>query len=263
MQDITVTGLTPIRINVLGVGVSAINMNGALTRIAAALTKKDKGYVCVTGVHGVSEAQRDSAFRSILNGAFLNTPDGMPLVWVGRLKGQRHMDRVYGPDLMLAVMELSERTGWRHFFYGGANGTADQLKSKLEARFPKLQIVGSYEPPFRPLNAEEQTGLKERVCSAKPDVIWVGLSPPKQERFMAEYLDKLDVTLMFGVGAAFDFHAGSVQQAPRWMQRSGLEWAYRLYREPRRLWKRYFKNNPLFIARIFCQFLGLKKYPLA
>jgi N-acetylglucosaminyldiphosphoundecaprenol N-acetyl-beta-D-mannosaminyltransferase len=132
----------------------------------------------------------------------------------------------------------------------------------LLARFPKLQITGTYEPPFRPLNDAEQEQLRDTVRLARPDVMWIGLSTPKQERFMAEYLEKLDVTLMFGVGAAFDFHAGKVRQAPRWMQRAGLEWFYRLCREPRRLWKRYFRNNPLFVARIFCQFTGFKKFPL-
>jgi N-acetylglucosaminyldiphosphoundecaprenol N-acetyl-beta-D-mannosaminyltransferase len=159
-------------------------------------------------------------------------------------------------------MALSEEKGWRHFFYGGTNGTAEILRQRLVERFPRLQVAGSYEPPFRPLNAEEQTALKEMIQSARPDVLWVGLSTPKQERFMAEYLSRLEVTLMFGVGAAFDFLAGKVRQAPRWMQRSGLEWLFRLCAEPRRLWKRYFKNNPLFIARIFCQFTGLKKYPI-
>jgi N-acetylglucosaminyldiphosphoundecaprenol N-acetyl-beta-D-mannosaminyltransferase len=252
----------PIRVNVLGVGVSAINMTEALTRTARALENKEKGYVCVTGVHGVSEAQSDEGFRRILNRAFLCTPDGMPLVWVGRWQGARQMDRVYGPDLMLAIIELSERLGWRHFFYGGANGTAELLRTKLLARFPRLQVVGIYEPPFRPLNAAEQEQLQVSVRLARPDVMWIGLGTPKQERFMAEYLEKLDVTLMFGVGAAFDFHAGKVRQAPRWMRRAGLEWFYRLCREPRRLWKRYLKNNPLFIARIFCQFTGLIKFPL-
>jgi len=160
------------------------------------------------------------------------------------------------------VLALSEQTGWRHFLYGGAEGTAQALRERLEKRFPKLQIVGTYSPPFRPLNAEELAGLEETVRLARPDVMWIGLSTPKQERFMAEHLAKFDVTLMFGVGAAFDFFAGKVRQAPRWMQRSGLEWFFRLCCEPRRLWKRYFKNNPLFVARIFCQFAGLKKYPL-
>jgi N-acetylglucosaminyldiphosphoundecaprenol N-acetyl-beta-D-mannosaminyltransferase len=249
-------------VNVLGVAVSPINMGLALERITGAIANRQKGYICVTGVHGVSEAQTDPEFRQILNRAFLCTPDGMPLVWVGRWQGQKQMDRVYGPDLMLAVMALSENTGWRHFFYGGADGTAQVLQTKLLERFPKLQIVGANEPPFRPLNVDEQQKLREEVGAARPDIMWVGLSTPKQERFMAQYLERLDVTLMFGVGAAFDFHAGKIRQAPKWMQRSGLEWCFRLGCEPRRLWRRYFKNNPLFMARIFCQFTGLRKFPL-
>jgi N-acetylglucosaminyldiphosphoundecaprenol N-acetyl-beta-D-mannosaminyltransferase len=249
-------------VNVLGVAVSPINMDLALEQITQALENKQKGYVCVTGVHGISEAQSDPEFRRILNRAFLCTPDGMPLVWVGRWQGHRQMDRVYGPDLMLAMMTRSEKTGWRHFFYGGANGTAQTLTRRLLERFPKLQIVGAYEPPFRPLNGPEQQELREKIRAARPDVIWVGLSTPKQERFMAHYLDQLDVTLMFGVGAAFDFHAGKIRQAPKWMQRSGLEWFFRFCCEPRRLWKRYLKNNPLFMARIFCQVTGLRKFPL-
>jgi N-acetylglucosaminyldiphosphoundecaprenol N-acetyl-beta-D-mannosaminyltransferase len=249
-------------VNVLGVAVSPINMGLALEQIIRALAHRQKGYVCVTGVHGISEARSDPEFRQILNRAFLCTPDGMPLVWVGRWQGQKQMGRVYGPDLMLAVMELSEKTGWRHYFYGGADGTAQILKSKLLQRFPKLQIVGAGEPPFRPLNPDEEQKLREELRLARPDIMWVGLSTPKQERFMAQYLDQLDVTLMFGVGAAFDFHAGKIRQAPKWMQRSGLEWCFRLGCEPRRLWKRYLKNNPLFVARIFCQFTGLRKFPL-
>jgi N-acetylglucosaminyldiphosphoundecaprenol N-acetyl-beta-D-mannosaminyltransferase len=163
---------------------------------------------------------------------------------------------------MLDVLALSEQKGWRHFLYGGGGGTAEVLREKLLERFPKLQIVGTYQPPFRPLSAGEQAALAETVRQARPDIIWVGLSTPKQERFMAEYLPKLDVTLMFGVGAAFDFLAGRVRQAPRWMQRWGLEWLFRLCCEPKRLWKRYFKNNPLFVARMFCQFSCLKKFPM-
>jgi N-acetylglucosaminyldiphosphoundecaprenol N-acetyl-beta-D-mannosaminyltransferase len=250
------------RANVLGVGVSAINLDSALARIAGALEARTKGYVCVTGVHGVSEAQRDPAFRAILNGAFLNTPDGMPTVWVGRMQGFREMDRVYGPDLMLAVCRYTAERGHTHFLYGGAEGVADELRRRLEARFPGLRIVGTYTPPFRPLNAAEAEDLIRRVAALKPDIIWVGLSTPKQEKFMAEYWRKLDTTLLFGVGAAFDFHAGRVRQAPRWMQRSGLEWFYRLGCEPRRLWRRYLKNNPLFILRILGQMTGLRRYRL-
>jgi N-acetylglucosaminyldiphosphoundecaprenol N-acetyl-beta-D-mannosaminyltransferase len=250
------------RVNVLGIGLSAINLDLALSTIAAALERKTKGYVCVTGVHGVMEAQADPELRSILNHAFLNTPDGIPMVWVGRLRGFRDMRRVYGPDLMLLLCEFTKDKPFTHFLYGGADGVAQELKRRLEQKFPGIKIVGTYTPPFRPLNATEEVELANTISSLKPDVIWVGLSTPKQEKFMARYWQKLDATLMFGVGAAFDFHAGRVRQAPRWMQRSGLEWFFRLCCEPRRLWRRYFSNNPRFIWRIVCQFLGLKRYSL-
>jgi N-acetylglucosaminyldiphosphoundecaprenol N-acetyl-beta-D-mannosaminyltransferase len=250
------------RVNVLGVGVSAINLDTALQGIAGALAQKTRGYICVTGVHGVMEAQRDPELRSILNHSFLNTPDGMPMVWVGKLKGFREMSRVYGPDLMLLVCEFTRDKNYTHFLYGGADGVAQELKQKLEAKFPGIKIAGTYTPPFRPLNPDEESELARLVNEKKPDIIWVGLSTPKQEKFMARYGGRFDATLLFGVGAAFDFHAGRVRQAPRWMQRSGLEWLFRLGCEPRRLWRRYFRNNPLFAFRIFCQLTGLKKYAL-
>jgi len=186
----------------------------------------------------------------------------MPLVWVGRIRGHSEMRRVYGPDLMLEVCAWSETNPCRHFFHGGAPGVAEALAEKLKAKFPKLEIAGTFTPPFRPLNAEEEKQFVETVRAARPDILWVGVSTPKQEKFMAEFLPKLDMTLMIGVGAAFDFHSGRVKQAPRWMRRSGLEWFYRLCREPRRLAKRYFKNNPLFALKIAGQLCGLKKYPL-
>lgn len=250
------------RANVLGVGVSAINMDLALRHIAQALETRTRGYICVTGVHGVSEAQRDPTLRDILNRAFLNTPEGMPMVWVGRLQGHRQMARVYGPELMLAVCEFTAPRGHTHFLYGGTEGVAPELRRRLEARFPGLKIVGTYTPPFRRLNAAEAEDLVRRVARVKPDIVWVGLSTPKQERFMAEFWRRLDATLLIGVGAAFDFHAGRVRQAPRWMQQSGLEWFFRLCCEPRRLWRRYLKNNPLFLARILGQFTGLRRYSL-
>lgn len=251
----------PSRVNVLGVGVSALNLDGAVAAITQALEQKTKGYVCVTGVHGVSEAQGDPAFRRILNEAFLNTPDGMPMVWMGRLQGFREMGRVYGPDLMLRVCELAHARGFTHFFYGGAPGVAEKLQRRLEQRFPGTRVLGTYSPPFRPLTKEEEEELIRRVQKLKPDIFWVGLSTPKQEKFMARYWRRLDATLFFGVGAAFDFHAGQLRQAPRWMQRSGLEWLFRLCCEPRRLWKRYLKNNPLFLLRAFCQLTRIRRYP--
>ena len=252
----------PPRANVLGVGISAINLDSATALVAWALEERTKGYICVTGVHGVTEAQEDALFRRILNRAFLNTPDGMPMVWMARWQGFGDVTRVYGPDLMLRVCQLSVERGFTHFFYGGAPGVAEALKQRLESKFPGLRVVGTYTPPFRALSEEEERELAQRVTALKPDIFWVGLSTPKQEKFMAQYWDKLDATIFVGVGAAFDFHAGRVRQAPFWMQRSGLEWLFRLACEPRRLWKRYLKNNPLFVLRSFCQVTGLKKYRL-
>jgi N-acetylglucosaminyldiphosphoundecaprenol N-acetyl-beta-D-mannosaminyltransferase len=251
------------RVNVLGVGISVLNLRTALAAIAEAVKARRKGYICVTGVHGVMEAQDDAAFKYILNNAFLCTPDGMPMVWAGKLNGHREMSRVYGPDLMLDVCAWSETSGCRHFFYGGADGVAELLAEKLKGKFPKLEVVGTFTPPFRALDADEEKKLREQIGTLKPDILWVGLSTPKQEKFMAEFLPKLDVTLMIGVGAAFDFHSGRVKQAPRWMQRSGLEWFYRLCSEPRRLARRYFRNNPLFVLKFSGQLTGWKKYFLS
>jgi N-acetylglucosaminyldiphosphoundecaprenol N-acetyl-beta-D-mannosaminyltransferase len=250
------------RFNVLGVAVSGMNLEVAVAAMLEAVRKRRKGYICVTGVHGVSEAQNDDAFRKILNASFLNTPDGMPLVWLGRHFVGKDVGRVYGPDLMLAVFEATRTGPCRHFFYGGAPGVAEELKRRLEARFPGVTICGTFTPPFRPLNEAEETELADLIRERRPDIIWVGLSTPKQERFMAEYLAWLETTLLVGVGAAFDFHSGRVRQAPRWVQRSGFEWLYRMASEPRRLARRYLVNNPLFLGRVALQLLNLRKYPL-
>lgn len=250
----------PKRINVLGVGISEINYDLALAQIRTAIADRRRGYVTVTGVHGVSESQDDTALRDIHNASFLTTPDGMPMVWMGKLAGSTVIDRVYGPDLMLMVLRDGIGRGWRHFFYGGGAEVADGLRDALVGRFPGLEVVGTYTPPFRPLTAEEEEALEQQVAAARPDCLWVGLSTPKQERFMAAYLPRLEATLMFGVGAAFDFHAGRVPQAPAVLQKAGLEWAYRLTKEPKRLWRRYLRNNPLFIGRAFLQLTGLRRY---
>lgn len=250
------------RVNVLGVGVSVLNLEKARDALLGAIEARRKGYVCITGVHGIMESQSDVALRGVHNRAFLVTPDGMPMVWMGRLAGHREMGRVYGPDLMKEMCRVSGEKKLRHFFYGGANGVAVELKNRLEKQFPSLLVVGTYEPPFRALNADELSGLKSLVASTKPDIFWVGLSTPKQERFMADYLSELDATLMVGVGAAFDFHAGRIRQAPIWVQHSGFEWLYRLYCEPKRLWRRYLSNNPRFLWAIFKQLSGLKKFEL-
>lgn len=248
--------------NVLGVAISAINLSTAANLMFDAIRRRLKNYICVTGVHGVMEAQRDQTFRKVLDNAFLCTPDGMPMVWMGRLQGSRAISRVYGPDLMQEVLERSSTLGVRHFLYGGYKGTGELLRCRLLDRFSGLQIVGVYEPPFRPLNVDEETALILQVKCSKPDIIWVGISTPKQEFFMSSYLHRLDTVLMVGVGAAFDILSGLSPQAPRWMQRSGLEWFFRLCHDPKRLWRRYCRNIPVFLWRAFLQLSGLKKYPL-
>jgi len=248
------------RTNVLGVGISAIDMEAAIRITDSIIRGGRKGYVCVTGVHGVIEAQSDKAFRRILNRSLMTTPDGMPMVWIGRIRGQSKMRRVYGPEYMLEMCRFSVMRGYRHFLYGGGQGVVVRLAAELTRRCPGLQIVGTYTPPFRPLNSSEETELVALVAETKPDVIWVGLSTPKQERFMAGYLNKLDVGLMVGVGAAFDIHSGGIKDASPWVKKAGLQWLHRLAQEPRRLWRRYLVNNPKFIWNIGLQFLGLRKF---
>jgi N-acetylglucosaminyldiphosphoundecaprenol N-acetyl-beta-D-mannosaminyltransferase len=249
------------RINVLGVRVSAINMAEALSIIDGWIAYRQRHYVCITGVHGIMESQRDEGLRRIHNGAGLVTPDGMPLVWLSRLHGHRQVERVYGPDLMLALSQHSLSPGYKHFFYGGGEGVPELLGNNLRRRFPGLRVVGCYSPPFRALSGAEDEQITQTINEADPDIIWIGLSTPKQERWMAQHVARLTAPVLIGVGAAFDFHSGLKKQAPRWMQRSGLEWFFRLVTEPRRLWRRYLVNNPLFVLLVLQQALGLKRYP--
>ena len=241
------------KVNVLGVEVSAITMALALRTIDEWIVRRTPHYVCVTGVHGIMESQNDETLRRIHNSAGLVTPDGMPLVWLSHLKGFRHVERVYGPDLMLAVCEHSVKQGYKHFFYGGAPGVADTLALKLQSRFPSLKVSGLYSPPFRPLTAEEDQMVVEQINTTNADIVWVGISTPKQERWMAEHVGQLHASVLIGVGAAFDFNAGLKKRAPHWMQRNGLEWLFRLMQEPRRLWRRYLINNPWFLWLVMWQ----------
>jgi N-acetylglucosaminyldiphosphoundecaprenol N-acetyl-beta-D-mannosaminyltransferase len=250
----------PQSVNILGVGVSPVSRARALGIIESWIAAKDRQYVCVSGIHGVMESQRDENLRAIHNAAGMVVPDGMPLVWLSRLKGFEAVERVYGPDLLLACCQRSLSTGYRHFFYGGGPGVPELLTQRLQARFPGLTVAGAYSPPFRALTPEEDAEVIRLINSARPDIVWVGLSTPKQERWMADHRDSLSAPVLLGVGAAFDFHAGLKRQAPRWMQRSGLEWLFRLWQEPRRLWRRYLRNNPLFVLHILLQGLGLRHY---
>lgn len=234
----------------------------ALDAIGRWISSGDRQYVCVSGVHGVMESQRDEELRRIHNEAGLVTPDGMPLVWVSRLKGFKGVSRVYGPDLLLACCERFLSQQCRHFFYGAAEGVAERLSQRLASRFPGLVIAGSFSPPFRALSAQEDDDIITMINATKPDIVWVGLSTPKQERWMKEHVKRINASVLIGVGAAFDFHAGVKPQAPRWMQRAGLEWFFRMITEPRRLGRRYMVNNPLFIINLFLQLAGIRRYEL-
>lgn len=250
------------RVNILGVGVSAIGMREAIELSDRLISQNGHGYVCVTGVHGISEAQSDSEFRAILNSSFLTTPDGMPTVWVGRMQGYSSIRRVYGPDYMMDLCALSVPRGYKHFLYGGKPGVAERLAVTLTAAFPGIQVVGTYTPPFRPLSPAEEEALIAQLKETSPHILWVGLSTPKQERFMAQHMGRLPVNLMAGVGAAFDIHTGGITDAPGWMKTAGIQWLHRLIQEPKRLWKRYLINNPRFVWNAILQFLGLRRYKI-
>jgi N-acetylglucosaminyldiphosphoundecaprenol N-acetyl-beta-D-mannosaminyltransferase len=192
----------------------------------------------------------DTKFQQIANNASLAVPDGMPLVWAVRLLGFDQQERVYGPDLFLAVCERSVGKGYSHFFYGGGQGVPERLAENLSGRFPGIRIAGWYSPPFRPLTEVEDDHVVKTINASGADILWVGLGAPKQEFWMASHVGRISAPVMVGVGAAFDFHAGRVRQAPRWMQDRGLEWVFRLCVEPRRLWKRYLYNNPRFLYHL-------------
>ena len=251
----------PARINILGVGISAIDMDLALRSIEHRIDAAEPNYVCVAPAHSIMDAYQDGGFRRILNSSGLTTPDGMSLVWILRFLGHKEVARVYGPDLMLAMCQYGVEKKYRHYLYGGELGVAEALASRLTDRFDDLQIVGTHSPPFQRLTEDEDRAIIEKINSANPDIVWVGLSSPKQERWMAEHLGKIEAPVMIGVGAAFDFLSARKHQAPRWIQRSGFEWLFRLASEPKRLWPRY-RQYPKFVALVFLQLVGLKKFSI-
>lgn len=250
------------RVNILGVGVSALDLRDAVNTVTSFLKTENSGYICVTDMHAIMEAQADSDFRNIQNNSLLTAPDGSPTVWIGRINGYKNMKQVRGADFMLQVCEASVKAGIRHFLYGGRPGVAERLRDVLVDRYPGLQIVGTYTPPFRPLNSQEETELKTKLLESRADILWCGIGCPKQERFMAKYTGVLPVKLMVGVGAAFDFNAGLIKDSPLWVRKCGLQWAHRLVQEPRRLWKRYLLNIPRFVWLYLLQRIGLRSYEL-
>ncbi len=244
---------------VVGVRVDAVQLPEAVARIKRWIDNRENGkYVAVTGMHGVAESRQDPRFREILNQAALVVPDGMPLVWLGRWHGHSLRRRVTGSELMLA---FCRETGPqpRHFFYGGAPGVAEDLARQLHEQF-NITVAGTYTPPFRPLVEAEEADLTAQVHAAAPDIFWVGLSTPKQERWMSDHHLKLKVPVILGVGAAFDMNSGRLKRAPAWMRDSGLEWFYRLLSEPRRLWKRYLVTIPQSMWSISLELFHIRKF---
>ena len=253
-------GAEPARVSaqpVLGVPLALTDYAHTLDWIDAAVAARRRAYVCVAAVHTVMASREDPALREAVLGADFTVPDGQPLVWALGALGHRLHDRVYGPELMDRACARAARTGRRFYLYGGRNaGALAQLARELRLRHPGLRIVGGHVPPFRELTEAEEAAVAADIDRSGADVVWVGLGVPKQEKWMARMRPRLQAPVLVGVGAAFDFHAGLVAQAPAWLQRLGLEWAFRLSQEPRRLWRRYLRYNPRYVAAFFAQYLS-------
>ncbi|MFE4228292.1 WecB/TagA/CpsF family glycosyltransferase [Arthrobacter sp. NPDC056886] len=234
------------RVDILGIRISAVNMSQALNRLVRHISGGHRGYVCVTDVNALLHARRDPELRRIFNSSTMTVPDGVPLVWAGKSAGADWMGRVCGPDLMPALLKVAAGYGWSSYFLGGAPHVAEDMIENFRRTIPGLEVAGCQSPPFRELTPEEETALVQEINASGAQIVWVGLGAPKQETWMDYYRGRLTAPLLVGVGGAFDMHAGRVSRAPRWMQRSGLEWAYRFSQEPRRLWKRYTRNVPVF-----------------
>jgi N-acetylglucosaminyldiphosphoundecaprenol N-acetyl-beta-D-mannosaminyltransferase len=250
-----------VRYPVLDLLVDAVAPEDALETIGRRLEEGGRVSVCAANVHMVMEARRDPTFRDVVNGADLVVPDGMPLVWLARRRGHDGVRRVYGPDLVLLLLERAAHRGWTCFFYGGTEGVAEDMAAAMARRFPGLRVAGAYGPPFRALSPAEDEDDVRRINASGAQLVFVGLGCPKQERWMADHRARLSAPALLGVGAAFDFLTGRVPQAPRWMMRIGLEWLFRLAQEPRRLWRRYLIYNPLFVFYVLRESLGLRSPP--
>jgi len=244
---------------ILGMRVDPTSYEEATRKVLAWAGAGESRYVCVANVHMVMEAHDDPGFKALVNAADLVTPDGMPLVWMLRRLGYPHQERVYGPELTLRVCEEAARQGVPVGFYGGHPEALGALVGNLKARYPSLRVVYAYSPPFRSLTPEEDQKVVEEINTSGVRILFVGLGCPKQERWMAEHKGRIRA-VMLGVGAAFDLHAGRVRQAPAWMQAIGLEWLFRFFQEPGRLWRRYFKHNPRFVFLAFLELARMRRF---
>lgn len=232
--------------NILGVNINVTNMQDTVKVITENLESIKGDYICVSNVHTTVTAYEDKLYRDIQNGGFMALPDGKPLSLISRKRGFKGAERVTGPDLMEELFKVSEEKGYKHYFYGSTQETLNILKIKLNNKYPKMKIVGMYSPPFRKLTEKEDADIIEKINKTNPDFIWVGLGAPKQEIWMSKHKNKVQ-GLMLGVGAGFDYHAGNISRAPKWMQSISLEWLYRLLQDPQRLFYRYFTTNLKFI----------------
>jgi N-acetylglucosaminyldiphosphoundecaprenol N-acetyl-beta-D-mannosaminyltransferase len=239
----------PQTVPVLGVPLALTDYDQVLAWIDEMVARRERGYVCVANVHTVMAFSEDPDLRAAVLGSSLTVPDGQPLVWAVNALGYALDGRVYGPELMLRACAHAVSRGQRLYLYGGHNqGALVELALNLRRRYPGVRIVGGYSPPHRELYEDERDAVAEEINRSRADVVWVGIGVPKQEKWMAQMRERIEAPVLVGVGAAFDFHAGRVPQAPNWMQEAGLEWAYRLAREPRRLWRRYARYNPRFVG---------------
>jgi N-acetylglucosaminyldiphosphoundecaprenol N-acetyl-beta-D-mannosaminyltransferase len=240
---------------ILGIPVAMLDYEKAMDIMDAMVSGHERGYVCAVAVHALMVAQDDPEMHAALLGSTLILPDGMPLVWAANWLGEDLPDRIYGPELMRRYNERCAKQGHRVWLYGGRDeGWLAELRYSMRRRNPAINIVGGYARPFSPLTVEEEDAIVERINQARPDVLWLGIGAPNQEKWMARMRGRLDVPVMCGVGAAFDFHAGRISQAPEWMQKRGLEWMHRMAEEPR-LFPRYAYYNPRFIWALAGQLL--------
>ncbi|MGI8945913.1 MAG: WecB/TagA/CpsF family glycosyltransferase [Thermoleophilaceae bacterium] len=236
------------RRDILGIPIAMIDYERAMDVMDEMVAAGHRGWVCAAAVHSVMVAQDDALMKRALSDAVITVPDGMPIVWAANRLGEHLPNRVYGPELMRHYCNRAVERGHRVWLYGGRDqGALVQLALNLRRKHPGIRIVGGYSPPFRSLTPEEDEAIAEQINAARPDVLWVGIGVPKQEKWMVRMRAALDVPVMCAVGAAFDFHAGRVSQAPHWMQERGLEWTYRIAQEPRRLLPRYLYTNPRFM----------------
>ncbi|MBP9855311.1 MAG: WecB/TagA/CpsF family glycosyltransferase [Candidatus Omnitrophica bacterium] len=235
------------KINILGVQVADTDISKTTQFVQQAIKDQTKAYICFATASTLVDCQNNSAYRDIINNAGMVVPDGIPLVWMGRIKGSHTIQRTCGPDFLPEFCRISQDMGYRHFFFGGVEDTLKQLMANLKTKYPALQIAGYYSPGLRKVGQMEEAKLVDQMNSTKADVLWVGLGSPKQDIWMANHRSLLNIPILFGVGAAFDFLSGQKKRAPNWMKRCGLEWFYRLCSEPQRLWKRYLLGNIKFI----------------